>query len=199
MGQALLSLLNPPQFQLASLYPCCCDLQMPQMEAMEKRAQGGLNFGGLELVPKEAILPLPEVTTGLPVDPAVGYATQEISPGIHIVTNGAYVNMIAVTSEGVVLFDCPPTVGVRCSLLCLCAVVSGLLSSCKLRLVLFCMDRVSHLDLTCSLTCSLTCACSCWNLSCPWLVIAARSWAPGIGSLVGFSRCCRRHLDPMSS
>jgi hypothetical protein len=73
----------------------------------------GFNFGGAELVPESDVLPLPPAAKGLVVDPETGYALDEIADDTWIITEGVYVCMFVVTSEGVVLFDAPPSLVVR--------------------------------------------------------------------------------------
>jgi hypothetical protein len=64
-------------------------------------------------VPESEVLPIPEAGRGLTVDPETGYALEEIADGTWIITDGFYVCMFVVTSEGVVLFDAPPSLTVR--------------------------------------------------------------------------------------
>jgi hypothetical protein len=64
-------------------------------------------------VPESEVLPIPEAGRGLTVDPETGYALEEIADGTWIITDGFYVCMFVVTSEGVVLFDAPPSLAVR--------------------------------------------------------------------------------------
>jgi hypothetical protein len=77
------------------------------------RCRTGFNFGGSELVPESEVLPIPDSGKGLPVDPEVGYALKEIADDTWALTDGLYVCMFVVTTEGVVLFDAPPSLAVR--------------------------------------------------------------------------------------
>lgn len=73
----------------------------------------GFNVDGRTLLPLQDILPLPEAAMGLPIDPDTGYALVEVAEDTWVLTEGVYVIMFVVTSEGVVLFDAPETVAVR--------------------------------------------------------------------------------------
>jgi hypothetical protein len=100
------------------VYMCRCCAEgsyggMAPAPADADTCPGGFNFGGLELVPAEDVLPIPDVARGLLVDPAVGFAMDEIANDTWIVTDGSYVLMFVVTSEGVVLFDAPQSLAVR--------------------------------------------------------------------------------------
>lgn len=70
----------------------------------------GFNVDGRTLLPLEDVLPLPEAAMGLPIDPETGYALVEVAEDTWVLTEGVYVIMFVVTSEGVVLFDAPETV-----------------------------------------------------------------------------------------
>ena len=56
--------------------------------------------------------PLPEVAQG-PVIPETGYLTEDLGGGLYAVTDGIYQMMFAVTGEGVIVVDAPPTIGQR--------------------------------------------------------------------------------------
>ncbi|NJR42539.1 MAG: hypothetical protein HC767_07600 [Akkermansiaceae bacterium] len=82
------------------------------MMAPDAACTSGFNFGGLTLVPEDEVLPLPAAAKGLTVDPAKGFVMEEIAEDTWIITEGVYVIMFVVTSEGVVLFDAPPSLAV---------------------------------------------------------------------------------------
>ena len=52
--------------------------------------------------------PVPDVAKGVPIDQAKGYATEEISPGFHWITNGSSQAVFFVTTAGVIVIDAPP-------------------------------------------------------------------------------------------
>jgi glyoxylase-like metal-dependent hydrolase (beta-lactamase superfamily II) len=57
-------------------------------------------------------LPLPEATEG-PVIPPRGYLVEEISDRLYWITEGMYQCAFAVTGEGVIAIDAPPSIGDR--------------------------------------------------------------------------------------
>jgi hypothetical protein len=70
-------------------------------------------------VPESEVLPIPDSGKGLPVDPELGYALEEIADDTWALTDGVYVCLFVITTEGVVLFDAPPSLAVRrCFLNC---------------------------------------------------------------------------------
>jgi hypothetical protein len=64
-------------------------------------------------VPESEVLPIPDSAKGLTVDPELGYALEKIADDTWALTDGLYVCMFVVTTDGVVLFDAPPSLAVR--------------------------------------------------------------------------------------
>jgi glyoxylase-like metal-dependent hydrolase (beta-lactamase superfamily II) len=56
-------------------------------------------------------LPLPNGTYAPPVDPKTGYYLEHLGSGSYFVTEGAYQALFLVSTTGVILVDCPPTIG----------------------------------------------------------------------------------------
>lgn len=69
--------------------------------------QEGFNLGGGKL---ETPLPLPPGVTRVPI-PEKGYIVQELASDVYFVTDGFYNVMFAVTDDGVVQCDAPPSMG----------------------------------------------------------------------------------------
>ena len=62
--------------------------------------------------PGEA-LALPDTAVGPAIDPALGFAVDEVADDVFVVTDGLYQAMFAVTEAGTVVFDAPPSLGER--------------------------------------------------------------------------------------
>lgn len=56
-------------------------------------------------------LPLPNGTAGPSVDPKIGYYLEHLGWGTYFVTDGSFQVMFLVSTIGVILVDCPPTLG----------------------------------------------------------------------------------------
>lgn len=57
---------------------------------------------------EEEVAPVPEIAMGVPIDPEVGYALEDMGDGLYWVTDGAYQAIFLTTGEGVILVDAPP-------------------------------------------------------------------------------------------
>jgi glyoxylase-like metal-dependent hydrolase (beta-lactamase superfamily II) len=55
--------------------------------------------------------PLPATSLGPNIDPEKGYTTERLTKDVYMVTDGLYQAIFAVTTEGVVVVDAPPTIG----------------------------------------------------------------------------------------
>ncbi|AHD09155.1 MBL fold metallo-hydrolase [Phaeobacter gallaeciensis] len=55
--------------------------------------------------------PVPTEAAGPAIDPAIGYAVEDLGGGIYVVHDGAYQMMFLTTGEGVIAIDAPPTSG----------------------------------------------------------------------------------------
>jgi glyoxylase-like metal-dependent hydrolase (beta-lactamase superfamily II) len=53
-------------------------------------------------------LPVPDSAKGPAIDPAKGYRTEELGPGLYMITDNAYQSMFMVHDRGVILVDVPP-------------------------------------------------------------------------------------------
>jgi len=57
---------------------------------------------------------LPEtLATALSVDPAKGYLTTEVKPGVYVVTDGIWQSAFVTTGQGVIVFDVPESYGAK--------------------------------------------------------------------------------------
>lgn len=56
-------------------------------------------------------LPVPNGTVPTRVDPEKGYYLEHLGLGTYFITEGAYQTMFLVSNVGVILVDCPPTIG----------------------------------------------------------------------------------------
>jgi len=57
---------------------------------------------------------LPEtLARALPVDPARGYRTTEVKPGVYVVTDGIWQSAFVTTGKGVIVFDAPESYGAK--------------------------------------------------------------------------------------
>lgn len=56
------------------------------------------------------LAPLPPAAQG-PLIPESGYLRQEVSEGLHVVTDGSFQMMFLVSDEGVIVVDAPPSLG----------------------------------------------------------------------------------------
>ena len=56
-------------------------------------------------------LPIPNGTLPTRVDPKTGYYLEHLGLGTYFVTEGAYQTLFLVSTDGVILVDCPPTIG----------------------------------------------------------------------------------------
>jgi len=59
----------------------------------------------------EVWAPLPPLAQGNTIDAASGYAVEAFGQGAYMITEGAYQALIVVSSEGVILVDAPPSLG----------------------------------------------------------------------------------------
>ncbi len=59
----------------------------------------------------QEVAPVPDTAFGPPIDPEKGYFVEEINDGVYWITEGTYQVMFAVTGEGVIVVDAPPTIG----------------------------------------------------------------------------------------
>jgi glyoxylase-like metal-dependent hydrolase (beta-lactamase superfamily II)/predicted SnoaL-like aldol condensation-catalyzing enzyme len=57
------------------------------------------------------VLPVPEAAMGPEIPADTGYVVEEIGRGLYWVTDGTYQIMFAVTGEGVIVVDAPPSMG----------------------------------------------------------------------------------------
>lgn len=70
---------------------------------------GGVDAGSIDASePGTSYAPLPETARGVPIDPARGYALEEIRDGLYWVTNGSEQAAFLVSTEGVIVIDAPP-------------------------------------------------------------------------------------------
>ncbi|WP_066531270.1 MBL fold metallo-hydrolase [Erythrobacter sp. CCH5-A1] len=58
---------------------------------------------------------LPPAARDVPVPQDTGILVREVAPGVHMVTDGLYQALFAVTGDGVVVVDAPPSIGPRLS------------------------------------------------------------------------------------
>ena len=56
-------------------------------------------------------LPIPNGTAPTRIDPKTGYYLEHLGLGTYFVTEGAYQTMFLVSTVGVIVVDCPPTIG----------------------------------------------------------------------------------------
>lgn len=56
-------------------------------------------------------LPVPNGTVPTRVDPKTGYYLEHLGFGTYFITEGAYQTLFLVSTVGVILVDCPPTIG----------------------------------------------------------------------------------------
>lgn len=56
-------------------------------------------------------LPLPNGTAPPRIDPKIGYYLEHLGSGTYFITEGAYQTLFLVSTVGVILVDCPPTLG----------------------------------------------------------------------------------------
>lgn len=58
-------------------------------------------------------LPVPPSSTGLPVSPQIGYYLEHLGNGTYFITDGSYQTIFLVSTHGVIVVDCPPTLGYK--------------------------------------------------------------------------------------
>lgn len=58
-------------------------------------------------------LALPKPPPTVPVDPKTGYYLEHLGSGTYFITEGAYQTIFLVSDVGVILVDCPPTLGYK--------------------------------------------------------------------------------------
>lgn len=56
-------------------------------------------------------LPIPNGTVPTRADPTTGYYLEHLGSGTYFITEGAYQTMFLVSTIGVIVVDCPPTIG----------------------------------------------------------------------------------------
>lgn len=83
------------------------------MGGSDLQCPNGFNFGGPHPTPATDVLPVPEAALPRMISEA-GFILDELKAGeVYALTENIYVNMFAVTDEGVVLFDSPASLAVR--------------------------------------------------------------------------------------
>ncbi|MCJ1475402.1 hypothetical protein MMC13_004064 [Lambiella insularis] len=58
-------------------------------------------------------LPVPPIGDGPTIDPTVGYYLEHLGNGTYFITEGFYTTIFLVSDSGVILVDCPPTIGYK--------------------------------------------------------------------------------------
>lgn len=58
-------------------------------------------------------LPLPKPSLAVPVDPKLGYYLEHIGSGTYFITEGVYQTIFLVSDVGVIVVDCPPSIGYK--------------------------------------------------------------------------------------
>ena len=58
-------------------------------------------------------LPIPKPSSAAPVDPKTGYYLEHLGSGTYFITEGSYQTIFLVSDVGVILVDCPPTIGYK--------------------------------------------------------------------------------------
>lgn len=58
-------------------------------------------------------LPVPSSSVGPPISPQLGYYLEHLGNGIYFITDGSYQTMFLVSTHGVIVVDCPPTLGYK--------------------------------------------------------------------------------------
>lgn len=57
--------------------------------------------------------PVPKGSAALPVNPKTGYYLEHLGAGTYFITEGAYQAIFLVSDAGVIVVDCPPTIGYK--------------------------------------------------------------------------------------
>lgn len=58
-------------------------------------------------------LPVPPSSIGVPISSEIGYYLEDLGNGTYFITDGSYQTMFLVSNDGVIVVDCPPTLGYK--------------------------------------------------------------------------------------